>query len=96
MERGGWVYIMADRYRGTLYIGVTSDIAARVWAHREGRGSRFCQRHGLTRLVYAEQAPTIEEAIAREKAMKKWNRAWKIALIESANPDWLDWFETIV
>ena len=96
MERGGWVYIMADRYRGTIYIGVTSDIAARVWSHREGRGSRFCARYGLTRLVHAEQAPTIEEAIAREKAMKKWQRAWKIELIEGANPEWLDLWETIV
>ena len=68
---GGWVYIMADRYRGALYIGVTSDIGARVWAHCEGRGSTFCKRYGLTRLVHVEQAPTIEEAIAREKAMKK-------------------------
>ena len=93
--RGGWVYIMADRYRGTLYTGVTSDIAARMWAHNEGRGSKFCVRYGLTRLVYAEQAPTIEEAIAREKAIKKWNRAWKIGLIERANPDWLDLWDTL-
>ena len=92
---GGWVYIMADRYRGTLYIGVTSDLVARVWAHREGRGSKFCARYGLTRLVYAERAPTIEEAIEREKTIKKWNRAWKIELIERANPDWDDLFETI-
>jgi putative endonuclease len=76
--RGGWVYIMADRYRGTMYIGVTSDIAARVWAPREGRGSKFCARYGLTGLVYAEEAPTIYEAIQRERAMKKWNCAWKI------------------
>ena len=94
--QGGWVYIMADRYRGTLYIGVTSNLAARVWAHREGRGSSFCAGYGLTRLVYAEQAPTITEAIAREKAMKKWNRAWKIELIETANPDWLNLWETII
>ena len=93
--KGGWVYIMADRYRGALYTGVTSDIAARVWAHKEGRGSKFCVRYGLTRLVYAEQAPTIEEAIAREKAIKKWNRAWKIGLIERANPDWLDLWDTL-
>ena len=86
---------MADRYRGTLYIGVTSDLAARGWAHREGRGSKFCARYGLKLLVYAEEAPTIEEAIAREKALKKWNRAWKIALIEQANPEWGDLFETI-
>lgn len=95
MVLGGWVYIMADRYRGTLYIGVTGNIAARVVAHREGRGSSFCRRYNLTRLVYAEEAPTIDEAIAREKAMKKWNRAWKIELIEQANPDWRDLFETI-
>jgi putative endonuclease len=93
--RGGWVYIMADRYRETLYIGVTSNLAARVFAHREGRGSRFCARYGLRRLVHAEEAPTIEEAIAREKAMKKWKRAWKIELIEQANPDWNDLFEMI-
>jgi putative endonuclease len=86
---------MADRYRGTLYIGVTSDLAARVWAHREGRGSKFCSRYGLKRLVYAEQVPAIVEAIAREKAMKKWNRAWKLALIEQANPEWDDLFERI-
>ena len=93
--KGGWVYIMADRYRGTLYTGVTTDLAARVFAHREGRGSKFCTRYGLKRLVYAEQAPTIYEAIAREKAVKKWNRTWKIELIESQNPDWNDLWETI-
>jgi putative endonuclease len=86
---------MADRYRGTLYIGVTSDLAARVWAHRQGRGSKFCERYGLKRLVYAEEAATIVEAIAREKALKKWNRAWKIELIESANPDWDDWWDKL-
>ena len=95
MARGGWVYIMADRYRGTLYIGVTSDIAGRVWAHREGCGSKFCARYGLARLVYAEEAPTIYEAIAREKAMKKWNRVWKIELVERANPDWHDLWDTL-
>jgi putative endonuclease len=68
--KGGWVYIMTNKPFGTLYIGVTSDIAARAWQHRNGNGSQFCKRHGLTRLVYAEQHPTIYEAIAREKAMK--------------------------
>ena len=94
--KGGWVYIMADRYRGTLYIGVSSNLAARVWAHKEGRGSKFCARHGLTKLVYADPAPTIYEAIAREKAMKKWNRVWKIELIERANPDWHDLYDRIL
>ena len=92
---GGWVYIMADRYRGTLYVGVTSNLAARAWAHREGRGSKFCARYGLTRLVYAEEAPTTYEAIQREKTMKKWNRAWTIELIESVNPDWDDLWDNL-
>ena len=65
MRHGGWVYIMTDRYRGTLYIGVTSNLAARVWAHREGHGSKFCARYGLTQLVRAEHVPTIEDDIAR-------------------------------
>jgi putative endonuclease len=92
---GAWVYMMADRYRGTIYTGVTADVARRTMQHREGRGSRFTSRYGLLRLVYAEQHVRIEDAIAREKAIKKWRRQWKIALIESANPDWLDWFERL-
>lgn len=95
MARGGWVYMMSDRYRGAIYTGVTSNLAARSWAHREGRGSTFCARYEIQRLVFAEQAPTIEEAIAREKAIKKWRRAWKIDLIERSNPDWLDLFEQL-
>jgi putative endonuclease len=91
----GWVYIMTNAPFGTLYVGVTSDIAARVWQHRTGQGSRFCKHYGLTRLVYAEQAPTIAEAIAREKAMKAWKRRWKTDLIETANPSWDDLFERI-
>ncbi|MEO7563841.1 MAG: GIY-YIG nuclease family protein [Sphingomicrobium sp.] len=93
--RDGWVYIMADHYRGTIDTGVTSNIAAQVWAHREGRGSAHCRKYSLNRLIYVEQAPTIEDSIAREKAMKKWQRAWKIDLIESANPEWDDLFERI-
>ena len=84
MRRGGWVYLMTNGPQGTLYIGVTADLAARITAHREGRGSEFCRKHGLTRLVYAEHYPTIEEAIVREKAMKKWKR--------QVNPLWDDWF----
>ncbi len=92
---GGWVYIMTNAPHGTLYIGVTSDLAARVIAHREARGSEFCRKHGLTLLVYAERHETITDAIAREKAMKKWKRQWKLRLIRQGNPDWLDLFETI-
>ena len=93
--RGGWVYIMSNRYRGTTHIGVTSYIAAYSFQHRTKAGSDFCRRHNLTRLVYADFAETIADAIAREKAMKKWRRAWKIELIERANPNWLDLFETL-
>jgi putative endonuclease len=65
---GGWVYIMTNGPHGTLYIGVTSDLAKRVWQHREGTGSEFCRKHGLTRLVYAEPYDRIYDAIVREKA----------------------------
>ncbi|RST31699.1 GIY-YIG nuclease family protein [Sphingomonas ginkgonis] len=81
---------MANRYRGTLYIGVTADLEARIHAHRSGRGSAFCRRYRCSRLVHAEEFPTIDEAIGAEKAMKKWRRAWKIEAIERNNPDWRD------
>jgi putative endonuclease len=88
------VYILCNRRNGTLYVGVTSDIARRAWEHREGIGSSFCRAHRLTRLVHAEQLATIVEAIAREKAIKRWKRDWKIRLIEETNPDWRDlWFD---
>ena len=90
MTQGGWVYVMANRYRGTIYIGVTSSLAHRVQQHRDGNGSRFARSYGCKKLVYAEQHATIVEAIAREKHLKKWNRDWKIRLIEELNPEWLD------
>ena len=86
--KGGWVYIMSNGPHGTLYVGVTSDLAARITAHRDGRGSEFCRRYGLTRLVYVEHHATIAEAIVREKAMKRWKRQWKLKLIRRQNPDW--------
>ena len=92
---GGWVYIMTNAPHGTLYIGVTSDLAARISQHRDGKGSEFCRKHGLRQLVYVEAFSSIEEAIAREKAMKAWKRQWKLKLIRRDNPDWLDLFETI-
>ena len=88
--RGGWVYIMTNRPRGVLYIGVTATLPSRVHQHRNGKGSAFCKRYKLTRLVYAEQHASIQDAIAREKAMKAWKRDWKIELIEQGNPQWLD------
>lgn len=93
--KGGWVYIMTNAPHGTLYIGVTADLAARAFADRSGRGSEFCRKHGLTRLVYTEEYAAIEDAIAREKAMKRWKRQWKLKLTRRDNPDWNDLFELI-
>ena len=86
---------MTNAPHGTLYIGVTADLAARVFAHREGSGSEFCRKHGLISLVYTERHETITDAIARERAMKRWKRQWKLQLIRRDNPDWLDLFEMI-
>ncbi|MEZ5694893.1 MAG: GIY-YIG nuclease family protein [Sphingomonadaceae bacterium] len=93
--KGGWVYIMTNSPHGTLYTGVTADIAARVFQHREGRGSEFCRKHGLTRLVYVEHHGSIEDAIAREKAIKRWKRQWKLRLIRKDNPNWDDLWDQI-
>ena len=92
MRRGGWTYIMTNKPGGRLYIGVTADLAARVMQHRDGTGSSHCRKYNLTRLVHAEEHPTMPEAIAREKAMKAWKREWKVTLIEQANPEWADLF----
>ena len=91
-----WVYIMSNRKDGVLYIGVTADLSRRIVQHREGKGSAFCRRYGLTRLVYAEEHDSIEDAIAREKAMKAWKRAWKIELVEGVNPEWDDLFGVVL
>ena len=87
---------MSNRKDGVLYIGVTSDLSRRIVQHREGKGSAFCRRYGLKRLVYAEEHDSIEDAIAREKAMKAWKRAWKIELIEGENPEWDDLFSVVL
>jgi putative endonuclease len=92
---GGWVYLTSDRYRGGIYTGITADLPRRIAQHRAGTGSRFTARYGFTRLVDAEQHDDIRDAIAREKAIKKWRRPWKIELIESINRDWNDLFETL-
>jgi len=92
---GGWTYIMTNRARGVLYIGVTSDLAARVVQHRNGEGSDFCRRYRLTRLVVAERHAQIEDAIVREKLLKTWQRGWKIELVEKSNPLWRDLFDDI-
>ena len=92
---GGWVYIMTNRPYGTLYLGVTGNIARRAWEHREGVSEGFTKRYGLKRLVFAERHDDIRTAIQREKTMKHWPRAWKINLILRQNPDWGDLYETL-
>jgi putative endonuclease len=90
-----YVYILASKTAGTLYIGVTSDIVKRASEHREGINCTFSKKHSVHRLVYYEVFECIMNAIAREKQLKKWNRAWKIRLIETMNPSWSDLFEKI-
>jgi putative endonuclease len=96
MEKGGWVYIMANRYRGGMYVGVTAQILRRVVQHRAGEGSTHVMDFNKTLLVYVERHDDIGSAIAREKLVKKWKRDWKFALIEADNPEWRDlwdeWF----
>lgn len=92
----GWTYIMTNKPRGVLYVGVTSDLPARMTQHRRGNGSTFCRRYGLSRLVLVEPHEEIIAAIAREKSLKGWKRDWKIELIEKANPQWNDLFEVIL
>jgi putative endonuclease len=95
-RQGCWVYIMTNRYRGTLYVGSSTDLAARISLHRAGQGSEFCAEHGLTRLVWAERLPSIVDAKHHERRVKRWHRDWKIALIEKTNPDWDDLFDQII
>ena len=90
MARGGYTTIMTNKAQGVLYVGVTADLAARAEQHRNGTGSAFCRKYGLTRLVLTEPHDDITYAIAREKALKAWKREWKIRLVEEGNPDWRD------
>ncbi len=89
------VYILASRKGGTLYVGITNNIARQMWEHRAGEGSAFVKKHAVTRLVYMEPQAEAIRAIAREKRLKKWPRAWKIALIEKDNPDWVDLYDSL-
>ncbi len=89
-----YVYIMASQRNGTTYIGMTNDLYCRVHEHREKQYSGFSKENRTTRLVYYEQYADVRDAIKREKQLKKWNRDWKIDLIEQANPEWRDlWFD---
>jgi putative endonuclease len=90
-----YVYILTNRKHGTLYTGVTGDLAARIYLHRSGQGSSFVRQHRLFRLVHIAAFATALEAIAHEKRLKKWKRSWKIKLIETDNPDWRDLYEAL-
>jgi putative endonuclease len=90
LPMGGWVYIMTNKPHGVLYTGVSADLAARVKQHRDGTGSKFAKKYNCHRLVYADFSDRIEDAIAREKAIKRWPRLWKLRMIQEANPTWED------
>ncbi len=91
--KGSWVYVMTNRMHGTLYVGVTNDIARRVGEHRQGIGSVFTSRYKLYRIVYMEHHDEIELAINRETRFKHWPRSLKLKLIEAQNPSWADLYE---
>ena len=95
MPKRGYVYILASQRNGTLYIGVTSNLIQRVWQHKQGLVAGFTGKYGVRTLVYYEVYDDIREAIQRERRLKKWNRAWKLELIEKENPAWLDLYEQI-
>jgi putative endonuclease len=99
MPKPGFVYLLASRRNGTLYTGVTSDLVRRVGEHRRGEAAGFTQQYGVHRLVYVEAHDDVQDAIRREKQVKRWNRAWKLRLIETENPAWrdlyADWCEAL-
>ena len=90
MEKHFYVYILASHRNGTLYVGVTSNLIQRAWQHQEKQVEGFSKKYDVQKLVWYEQHEGAESAIAREKRLKKWNREWKIALIEAGNPSWGD------
>ena len=89
------VYVLASDRNGTLYVGVTSDLVLRIWQHKNDVVEGFTEKYGVHRLVYFEQHDSMQAAILREKQLKKWNRAWKLELIEKDNPEWLDLWDQI-
>ncbi len=96
MEKTPCVYILASKRHGTLYIGVTSDLVKRVWEHKNNFVQGFTKKYEVHSLVWYELCGDMETAILREKQLKKWNRQWKVNLIEKINPDWRDLYSEIV
>ena len=95
MSNSYYVYILASKRNGTLYLGVTNNIARRCFEHREGHGSEFAKKYGVHRLVYVERFDDVRFAIRREKQLKTCNRKWKLELIERTNPQWLDLYRAL-
>jgi putative endonuclease len=93
--KGGFVYIMMNKYNTTLYTGVTANLKKRVYEHKSGTGSFFVKKYKLIKLVWFDEFPSIEEAITREKQIKKWKRQWKIEMIQKMNPSFSDLYEEI-
>ena len=91
-----YVYILANKRNGTLYVGITDDVAKRIVRHKEGKGSKFVQKYNLDRLVYYEKVSGYREARSRERQLKWWKRKWKLALIEQMNPEWKDMSKEIL
>ncbi|WP_372684012.1 GIY-YIG nuclease family protein [Desulfosarcina sp.] len=91
-----YAYIICNKRNGTLYIGITSDLIKRTWQHKNGLVKGFSRQYGLKTLVYFEAYQNVEKAILREKRLKKWNREWKIKLIEKANPGWKDLYQRLI
>jgi len=90
------VYILASRHNGTLYIGVTSNLIQRIWQHKNNLVEGFTHKYSVYQLVYFEQYDSMVDAIAREKQLKRWQRSWKIKLIEKSNPQWRDLYSEII
>ena len=90
-----YVYILASKRKGTLYIGVTNDLVKRIYEHKNGFVQGFTEKYGVHKLVHYEQCENIESAIQRENRLKSWHREWKIRLIEETNPEWNDLYESI-
>jgi len=96
MERMPCVYMLTSKYNGTLYIGVTSDLPKRIWEHKEGFVKGFTKKYNVHLLVWYEVHECMNEAIIREKQLKKWNRQWKVRLINKLNPNWNDLYLSLV
>jgi putative endonuclease len=96
MPMNAAVYILASQRQGTIYVGVTSNLIRRVWEHKHGINAEFTSRYGVKYLVWYEICEDIKVAIVREKQLKKWNRAWKVRLIEEMNPEWRDLWPGLV